>query len=99
MVNTLGTRIAFYRKKKGLSEEELGSILSVSPDLVRDWEKDTRIPSKECQEKLATLFAALGGTCEVSPQTVGIEWGDGRHQFGDGLQAGVEGLVGARCYH
>ena len=57
MVNTLGTRIAFYRKKKGLSEEELGSILSVSPDLVRDWEKDTRIPSKECQEKLATLFA------------------------------------------
>lgn len=56
MNNSLGAHIAFYRKKKGLSEEELGSLLSVSPDLVRDWEKDARIPSPECQNKLAQLF-------------------------------------------
>ena len=43
------------------------------------------------------LFVCLAfhSICQVSPQSVGIERSDGRHQFGYGLQTGVECLVGA----
>ena len=76
-----------------------GQLLGQSHALLLLGIDDGVVSLGECAQVytlLLFLVAALGGTCEVSPQTVGIEWGDGRHQLGDGLQAGVEGLVGAQ---
>ena len=55
-METLGKNIAFYRLKKGLSEEDLARLLSVSKDLILSWERDEREPSPQLLEKLSTLY-------------------------------------------
>lgn len=55
-METLGKNIAYYRMKKGLSEEDLARLLSVSKDLILSWEKDEREPSPQLLEKMSSLF-------------------------------------------
>ena len=55
-METLGKNIAYYRMKKGLSEEDLARLLSVSKDLILSWERDEREPSPQLLEKLSTLY-------------------------------------------
>ncbi len=44
MKNTLGQRIAFLRKEKGLTQEELAVSLGVSAQAVSKWENDVSCP-------------------------------------------------------
>ncbi len=55
-METIGRNIQYYRKKKGLTEDNLARYLSVSKDLVISWENDEREPSKEILEKLSSLL-------------------------------------------
>ena len=53
MENTLGTRIAHYRKQKGLKQDQLAEILGVSPQAVSKWENDQSCPDITLLPKLA----------------------------------------------
>ena len=55
-METLGKNIAYYRMKKGLSEEDLARLLSVSKDLILSWERDEREPSAQLLDKLSVLY-------------------------------------------
>jgi len=50
---TTGQRIKAYRKKRGLTQEELGSILGVSGSMIAQWETDKRKPKYGTLKKLA----------------------------------------------
>lgn len=39
-MNTFGQRIAYYRKKAGLTQEELAEKCSVTPQAVSKWDND-----------------------------------------------------------
>lgn len=43
-MNTLGQRIAYYRKKAGLTREELAEKCSVTPQAISKWENDISAP-------------------------------------------------------
>ena len=43
-MNILGQRIAYYRKKAGLTREELAEKYSVTPQAVSKWENDISAP-------------------------------------------------------
>lgn len=43
-MNILGQRIAYYRKKAGLTREELAEKCSVTPQAVSKWENDISAP-------------------------------------------------------
>ena len=56
MNNTLGTRIAENRKKKGLSQEQLADILGVSSQAVSKWENDISCPDISLLPQIADYF-------------------------------------------
>jgi len=56
MENTLGKRIAEYRKEKGLTQEELAEKLGVSAQAVSKWENDNSCPDIMMLPKLAEIF-------------------------------------------
>ncbi len=39
-MDTIGKRIAVYRKKKNIKQDELAEILGVSPQAVSKWENE-----------------------------------------------------------
>ena len=43
-MDTIGKRIAAYRKKKNIKQDELAEILGVSPQAVSKWENDVSCP-------------------------------------------------------
>ncbi|WKY46529.1 helix-turn-helix transcriptional regulator [Eubacteriaceae bacterium ES3] len=49
----IGENIKNFRKKKPLTQEELGDILSVSAAMVSQWERGERNPKGETLEKIA----------------------------------------------
>ena len=53
---TIGKRIAFLRKEKGLTQEELAQHMGISPQAVSKWENDQTCPDISAQPKLARLF-------------------------------------------
>ena len=55
-MNTLGQRIAFYRKKCNLTQEELAEKCSVTPQAVSKWENDISAPDISLIPVLAELF-------------------------------------------
>ena len=50
---TLGERIVHYRKRQGLSQEQLSQRLGVSRQSVSKWERDLSIPDVASLPKLA----------------------------------------------
>ena len=55
-MNTLGQRIAFYRKKCNFTQEELAEKCSVTPQAVSKWENDISAPDISLIPVLAELF-------------------------------------------
>ena len=53
---TIGKRIAFLRKEKGLTQEELANHMGISPQAVSKWENDQTCPDISALPKLARLF-------------------------------------------
>jgi len=52
----LGRRIQFFRKKKGLTQDELADLLGVSRATVARWESGIRLPKGEWLFKLANVL-------------------------------------------
>lgn len=55
-MKTLGTRIAEYRKKCGMTQEQLSEYMEVSPQAVSKWENDLSCPDITALPGLADLF-------------------------------------------
>ena len=55
-MNTLGQRIAYFRKQKGLTQEALAELCSVSAQAVSKWENDLTAPDISLLPRLAELF-------------------------------------------
>lgn len=67
-LSTLGGRVAFYRKRRGLSQVELGKLVSRSEGWVSQIERDVR--SIDRRSVLETLAAALGvAVTDLDPAT------------------------------
>lgn len=60
-MNSLGERIAYYRKKVGLTQEQLAEKCSVTAQAVSKWENDITSPDISLIAPLADLF---GITCD-----------------------------------
>ena len=72
---TIGKRIAFLRKEKGLTQEELANQMGVSPQAVSKWENDQTCPDISALPKLAGLLGVtvdelLSGKQELAPVRV-----------------------------
>ncbi len=53
---SIGEKIAYYRKKAELSQEELGQQLFVTRQTVSQWENDQTIPTVENFMRLCEIF-------------------------------------------
>lgn len=53
---TTGEKLALFRKKKGITQEELSEILKVSRQSVSRWEMDATFPETDKLIKLSKLF-------------------------------------------
>ncbi len=73
MPETIGSRIAAYRKEKGYTQEEIAQQLGVSSQAVSKWENDTSCPDIAL---LVPLSQLLGTTVDAilsgKPQGVTI---------------------------
>ena len=56
-MNTLGQRIAYFRKQKGLTQEALAELCSVSAQAVSKWENDLTAPDISLLPRLAEIFS------------------------------------------
>ena len=56
MQNTLGARIAYLRKKKGMTQEELAEKMGISSQAVSKWENDVSCPDIQSLPKLARML-------------------------------------------
>ncbi len=70
---TLGMRIANYRKAKGYTQEDFSQLLGVTAQAVSKWENDISCPDIMLLPKIAQLFdisvdELLGGTAPKAPQ-------------------------------
>jgi len=56
MANTLGSRIAEYRKAKGITQDQLAEYMGVSSQAVSKWENDLSCPDIALLPRLADYF-------------------------------------------
>lgn len=56
MKPTIGQNIASYRKKAGMTQEELSEKLGVTAQAISKWENDLSYPDLEIVRKLASIF-------------------------------------------
>ena len=56
-MQTLGERITYYRKKNGMTQEQLAEKCSVTPQAVSKWENDLTAPDISLFPRLAELFS------------------------------------------
>jgi len=55
-MKTIGQNIAGYRKEKGITQETLAEICSVTPQAVSKWENDVSYPDITLLKPLARAF-------------------------------------------
>ena len=55
-MSTIGSKISFYRRGKGMTQEELAEKLGVSPQAVSKWENDIACPDIQLLPQIAKLF-------------------------------------------
>ena len=67
MLNTLGERIAYYRKKENLTQEQLAEKCSVTAQAVSKWENNLTAPDISLIPALSELFHV---TCD---ELLGVE--------------------------
>lgn len=77
MLNNLSERIVYYRKKCGLTQEELAEKCSVTPQAVSKWENGLASPDISLLPRLAEVFGIT--TDELlgveRPETVALATG------------------------
>ena len=78
MENTLGSRIAQFRKEKGYTQDDLAQMLDISPQAVSKWENDLTCPDISLLPKLAQILGVsvdtlLSGKTEPIAQIVPVE--------------------------
>lgn len=56
MMSSIGTKIAFYRKAKGMTQDELAKKLGVSAQAVSKWENDIACPDIQSLAPLSKIF-------------------------------------------
>ena len=56
MTETLGARIARYRKRAGMTQEQLAEYMDVTPQAVSKWENDLSCPDITALPKLSELL-------------------------------------------
>ena len=56
---TVGEKIQYYRKKSGLSQEELGQKMLVSRRTVSLWEMDKTLPTVDNLIRLKEIYSVL----------------------------------------
>lgn len=56
MKNSIGERIAYYRKKNTMTQEELGRKLNISTQAVSKWEQKLSSPDIMLLPELASIF-------------------------------------------
>ena len=56
-MSSIGKKIAFYRKAKGMTQEELAEKLGVSAQAVSKWENDIACPDIQLLAPLSKIFA------------------------------------------
>lgn len=56
MNETLGKRIAMYRREKGMKQDELAEMLGVSPQAVSKWENDQTCPDISLLPQLSKIL-------------------------------------------
>ena len=56
MEMTIGSRIAMLRRQRGLKQDELAQMLSVSPQAVSKWENDQSCPDISLLPQLAAIL-------------------------------------------
>jgi len=56
MINTLGSRIAEYRKAKGITQDQLAEHMGVSSQAVSKWENDLSCPDIALLPRLSDYF-------------------------------------------
>ncbi len=62
MKNTIGQNISIYRKKAGMTQEELSEKMNVTSQAVSKWENDLSYPDLECMNRLSRI---LGTTVDI----------------------------------
>ena len=55
-MESIGKKIAFYRKDRGITQEELSEKLGVSPQAVSKWENDIACPDIQLLAPLAKIL-------------------------------------------
>ena len=70
---TLGQRISEYRKKLGVSQEELGDRLGVSRQAVSKWETDVASPDMENLLALSREFGISVAELTATPEETPLE--------------------------
>ena len=62
MKNTIGQNISIFRKKAGMTQEELSEKMNVTSQAVSKWENDLSYPDLECMSHLSRV---LGTTVDT----------------------------------
>lgn len=81
-MDTIGKRIAAYRKKKNIKQDELAEKLGVSPQAVSKWENDVSCPDisllPELSNKLGVSIDEIIVGKRFYPNTCSIEESDSK---------------------
>ena len=80
---TLGQRISEYRKKLGISQEELGARLGVSRQAVSKWETDIASPDMENLLALSREFGISVAELTATPGETALEPSRFRQPYAD----------------
>jgi transcriptional regulator with XRE-family HTH domain len=59
-MDSLGQRIAYYRKKANLRQKDLAAAVGLSPSVLNNYEKDKRQPTAVILSKLAEALNITG---------------------------------------
>lgn len=79
MKHTIGQNVAYYRKKTGMTQEELSEKMGVTAQAVSKWENDLSYPDLECVGRLANILGVSvdelihGEEAHRSVQVVGTD--------------------------
>ena len=106
---TLGKRIAFCRKKSGMSQEDLADRLSLSRQAVSRWETDAALPDVEKVIQLSRIFgvstdylllgetsnSSLQGSTSISAEAHALRERQRHFRIGFGISSLAAGVLTA----
>lgn len=75
----IGKNIKMYRKKRGLTQEQLAQLANLSKNAIYNYENNKRVPTFDILENIATALEIP--TCLITRNTVDLtEFGLGTHK-------------------